>query len=95
MKSLDKEFSKWELEREKGYIRFIIRISLPAIIGVMVGRCIALIFLFETVWGWDKVNEILISGFWAGVGAVPLSFIIWRSREKKYHAHIASLKSNK
>ncbi|MFH4559131.1 hypothetical protein [Vibrio diabolicus] len=92
MRDPDIEFSKWKQERKKGSVRFVISISLPGILGVMVGRSIHLLFFSEAAWDWIQTVDILISGFWAAVGAIPFSFVIWWWREKKYHRHIVSLK---
>ncbi|ARP38519.1 hypothetical protein K08M4_17640 [Vibrio syngnathi] len=50
VKDPDIEFSKWKLERKKGSLRFTIRTSFPALLGVMVGRSIEP-FLCQKVFG--------------------------------------------
>ncbi|MDN3682038.1 hypothetical protein QWZ04_17155 [Vibrio tapetis subsp. quintayensis] len=92
MKDPDTEFSEWKIERKKGIVRFVVRTSLPAILGIMIGRSIELIFISETAWSWTQTTDIFMSGFWASIGAIPLSFLIWWWRERKYKRHIAKFK---
>ncbi|GIU03030.1 hypothetical protein [Shewanella algidipiscicola] len=94
MKDPDDEFSKWKFEREKGCFRFAVCMSFPAILGVMIGQSIDPIFISEVAWSWVQTIDILISGFWASVGAFPLSFVIWWWREKKYKRHIAKFEKH-
>ena len=91
VKDPDVEFSKWKLERKKGSLRFTARTSFPAILGVMVGRSIEPLFMSETAWGWIQTTDVLMSGFWSSIGAIPLSYAIWFWREKKYKHHVANL----
>ncbi|MBW3697723.1 hypothetical protein EK599_18750 [Vibrio sp. T187] len=94
MKDPDIELSKWKLERRKGSLSFVARTCSPAIFGVMVGRAIEPMFMSEEAWGWAQASDIFISGFWASLGAIPLSFVIWWWRERKYKRHIARFESH-
>ncbi|MEJ2762960.1 hypothetical protein VV869_03160 [Photobacterium sp. MCCC 1A19761] len=94
MKDPDVEFSKWKLERKKGSFSFAVRTSFPAILGVMIGRSIEPIFISEIALSWAQTTDILMSGFWALIGAFPFSFVIWWWREKKYKRHIARFKQH-
>ncbi|EGQ8513458.1 hypothetical protein P3594_07760 [Vibrio parahaemolyticus] len=94
MKDPDIEFSSWKLERKKGILRFIARTSFPAILGVMVGRSIDPIFMSGIAWSWAQTTEILFSGFWGAVGAIPLSLVVWQWREKKYKRHMAQFEQH-
>ncbi|MDO6709023.1 hypothetical protein [Photobacterium sp. 1_MG-2023] len=89
MKDSENEPSKWKLERQQGSLRFVVRTSFPAILGVMVGQSIEPAFISETVWGWAQTTDIFMSGFWGSIGAIPFSLLIWWWRERKYQYHIA------
>ena len=89
MKDPDIEFSKWKLERQKGSHSFIVRTSFPAVLGMMIGRSIEPLFLSEAAWGWAQTTDVLMSGVWGSIGAIPVSFLIWCWREEKYKRHIA------
>ncbi|CAH1601931.1 conserved hypothetical protein [Vibrio jasicida] len=94
MKDPDDELSSWKFEREKGSFKFAVRTSVPAILGVMIGRSIDSIFISDTAWSWTQTTDLLASGCWASVGAFPLSFLIWWWREKKYKRHIAKFEKH-
>ncbi|OLQ83764.1 hypothetical protein BIT28_25095 [Photobacterium proteolyticum] len=91
MKDSDIEFSKWKLEREKGSLRFTARTAFSGVLGVMIGRSIDPLFISETAWGWMQTTDVLMSGFWASIGAIPVSYAMWCWREKKYKRHVARL----
>nr|WP_217906471.1 hypothetical protein [Vibrio sp. JPW-9-11-11] len=91
VKDPDIELSKWKLERKKGSLRFTIRTSFPAIFGVMVGRSIEPLFISQVAWGWTQTADVLVSGFWGAIGAIPVSYGVWCWREQKYKRHAANL----
>ncbi|MEZ8290559.1 hypothetical protein [Vibrio sp. 10N.237.312.B06] len=49
----------------------------------------------ESVWGWAQTTDVLMSGFWGSIGAIPLSYAIWCWREKKYKHHVANFQQRR
>ncbi len=89
MKDPDIELAKWKLERKKGMLSFVIRSSIPAIIGVIIGRSIEPLFFSEVAWSWAQANDLLINIAIGLVVVLPLSSLHWWWRERKYQQHIA------
>lgn len=75
MSDHDQKISTWRQQRKKGLFRFIVSRSLPAFLGVLIGKIIGAVLFTD-------------NGFIALVIAFPLlSIIHWRWKERKLRRH--------
>ncbi|KJG55220.1 hypothetical protein UA38_20870 [Photobacterium kishitanii] len=87
MSDHDQEISTWRQQRKKGLFRFIVSRSLPAFLGVLIGKIIGAVLFTDNGFNDVLVKEIII-GFIALVIAFPLlSIIHWRWKERKLRRH--------
>ncbi|MCP4955205.1 MAG: hypothetical protein GY919_06225 [Photobacterium aquimaris] len=87
MSDHDLEISKWRQQRKKGLLRFIVSNSLPAFLGVIIGKFIGTLLINNNGFSDVFVREIIIS-FIALVTILPLlSILHWQWKERKYRLH--------